>query len=41
VHVWEYVAADEATGEFSAIYARSWENVTGNETTFSMAFIFE
>ncbi len=41
VHVWEYIAADEGNGEFSAIYARSWENVTGNETTFSMAFIIE
>ena len=41
VHIWEYIAADEGNGEFSAIYARSWENVTGNETTFSMAFIIE
>ncbi|KUK61653.1 MAG: putative pprotein [Methanoculleus marisnigri] len=41
VHVWEYLAAETGTGEFSAIYTRSWENVTGNETTFSMAFTIE
>lgn len=41
VHIWEYVAADEGAGEFSAVYMRSWENMTGNETTFSMAFTIE
>ncbi|KAF5049810.1 Chagasin family peptidase inhibitor I42 [anaerobic digester metagenome] len=41
VHVWEYVAAEEGAGEFSAIYKRPWEETTGNETTFSMAFIIE
>lgn len=41
VHVWEYIAAEKGTGEFSAIYTRSWENVTGNETAFSMAFTIE
>ncbi|WP_332449073.1 protease inhibitor I42 family protein [Methanoculleus sp.] len=41
VHVWEYIAAEKGNGEFSAIYARPWENVTGNETSFSMAFIIE
>ncbi|WP_292365477.1 MULTISPECIES: protease inhibitor I42 family protein [unclassified Methanoculleus] len=41
VHVWEYLAAEEGTGEFSAIYKRPWENETGDETTFSMAFVIE
>ncbi|MCK9306606.1 MAG: protease inhibitor I42 family protein [Methanoculleus sp.] len=41
VHIWEYIAAEKGTGEFSAIYTRSWENVTGNETAFSMAFTIE
>ncbi len=38
VHVWEYVAAEKGSAEFSAIYKRPWENVTGTEDTFSMAF---
>ncbi|WP_292518536.1 protease inhibitor I42 family protein [Methanoculleus sp.] len=41
VHIWEYIAADEGDAEFSAVYMRSWENMTGNETTFSMAFVIE
>jgi inhibitor of cysteine peptidase len=41
VHVWEYIAAEKGSGEFSAIYMRSWENITGNETAFSMAFTIE
>ncbi|MCK9297415.1 MAG: protease inhibitor I42 family protein [Methanoculleus sp.] len=41
VHVWEYTAAEEGSGEFSAIYKRSWEETIGNETTFSMAFVIE
>lgn len=41
VHVWEYIAAGEGAGEFSAIYKRPWEEATGNETTFSMAFVIE
>lgn len=41
VHVWEYIAAEKGSAEFSAVYMRSWENVTGNETTFSMAFTIE
>jgi len=41
VHVWEYIAAEAGNGEFSAVYMRPWENVTGNETTFSMAFTIE
>jgi inhibitor of cysteine peptidase len=31
----------KGTGEFSAIYRRPWENVTGNETAFSMTFTIE
>ena len=41
VHIWEYTAAEPGAAEFSAIYMRPWENVTGNETTFSMAFTIE
>ncbi|MDD3857060.1 MAG: protease inhibitor I42 family protein [Methanoculleus sp.] len=41
VHVWEYTAAESGAAEFSAIYKRSWEETTGNETTFSMAFTIE
>lgn len=41
VHEWQYLAAEKGTGEFSAIYRWPWENVTGNETTFSMAFTIE
>ncbi len=41
VHVWEYLAAEEGSAEFSAVYKRPWENVTGDETTFSMAFTIE
>ena len=41
VHEWQYLAAEKGTAEFSAIYKRSWENVTENETTFAMAFTIE
>lgn len=41
VHVWEYIAAETGAAEFSAIYMQPWMNVTGNETTFSMAFTIE
>jgi inhibitor of cysteine peptidase len=39
VHRWQYVAAEPGSAEFIAIYWRPWEEVTGNETTFSMDFI--
>jgi len=39
VHQWQYVAAEPGSAEFIAIYWRPWEEVTGNETTFSMDFI--
>jgi len=41
VHVWQYLAAEGGTAEFSAIYKRPWEETTGNETAFSMAFTIE
>ncbi|MCK9277218.1 MAG: protease inhibitor I42 family protein [Methanoculleus sp.] len=41
VHEWQYLAAEKGAAEFSAIYKRPWENVTGNETTFAMAFTIE
>jgi inhibitor of cysteine peptidase len=33
---WVIVAKDLGDQKFSAIYRRSWENVTGNETTYSV-----
>jgi inhibitor of cysteine peptidase len=41
VHIWEYIAAEKGNAEFSAVYMRSWENITGNETAFSMMFTVE
>ena len=41
VHVWQYLAAEKGNAEFSAIYKRPWEETTGNETTFSLAFTIE
>jgi inhibitor of cysteine peptidase len=32
---WVVLANDPGTQEFSAIYRRSWEPVTGNETAYS------
>ena len=40
-HEWRYLAAEKGDAGFSAIYKRPWEDVTGNETTFSMAFTLE
>jgi len=33
---WVIVAKDLGDQKFSAMYRRSWENVTGNETTYSV-----
>lgn len=41
VHEWQYLAAEKGSADFSAIYQRPWENVTGTEDTFSMAFTIE
>ncbi|NLA39502.1 MAG: protease inhibitor I42 family protein [Methanomicrobiales archaeon] len=41
VHEWQYIAAEKGTGEFSAIYWQPWENVTGDETAFSITFTIE
>lgn len=40
-HEWRYLAAEKGDAGFSAIYKRPWEETTGNETTFSMAFTIE
>jgi len=40
-HEWRYLAAEKGDAEFSAIYKRPWEETTGNETTFSLAFTIE
>lgn len=36
VHEWTLKAASEGNYQINAIYKRSWENVTGEEDTFSM-----
>jgi inhibitor of cysteine peptidase len=33
---WVIVAKDPGDQKFSAVYKRSWEQVTGNETTYSV-----
>jgi inhibitor of cysteine peptidase len=33
---WVIVARDLGDQKFSAVYRRSWENITGNETTYSV-----
>lgn len=40
-HVWQYLAAEPGAAGFTAVYKRPWEETTGNETTFSMAFTIE
>ena len=39
VHTWDMKAVRTGTEEVKAVYRRSWEPVTGNETTFSMTVI--
>jgi len=36
IHTWTILAKDLGTQKFSAIYRRSWEPVSGNETAFSV-----
>lgn len=36
VHTWVILAKDTGSQKFSAIYLRSWEPVTGNETSFAI-----
>jgi len=38
-HLWEIKGVQTGTQGIKAIYMRSWEPVTGNETTFSMTVI--
>jgi len=39
VHSWDMKAVQPGTQEIKATYMRSWEPVTGNETTFTMNVI--
>lgn len=39
IHEWELQAGSEGTYEISAIYKRPWEDITGEEDTFSMTVI--
>ncbi len=38
-HVWEISATAKGEQKINAVYMRSWEPVTGNETSFSMTVI--
>lgn len=40
-HIWEIHAAASGQQAINAVYKRSWEPVTGNETTFMMTVIVE
>lgn len=39
VHTWDMKAVQTGIQDIKAVYKRSWEPVTGNETTFSMTVI--
>jgi inhibitor of cysteine peptidase len=39
VRAWDMQAVQPGTQEIKAVYMRSWEQVTGNETMFSMTVI--
>lgn len=39
VHSWDLKAVQAGKQEINAIYMRSWEPLTGNETTFTMTVI--
>jgi inhibitor of cysteine peptidase len=39
--IWEMGAAGTGTQTIHAVYMRSWEPVTGNETAFSMTVIVQ
>ena len=41
MHEWQYIAPESGTAEFSAIYWRPWEGVTGDETAFKVGFAIE
>jgi len=38
---WVIIAKDTGDQKFSAIYQRSWENVTGNETNYAVTIRVE
>ncbi|MDD1702984.1 MAG: protease inhibitor I42 family protein [Methanoregula sp.] len=40
-HTWEITAEKTGTQKIQGIYMRPWENVTGNETTFTMTVIVQ
>ena len=40
-HLWDISATAKGTQNITAVYKRSWEPVTGNETAFSMTVIVE
>lgn len=40
-HVWEIVVDERGRQMIQAVYKRSWEPVTGNETTFRMTVLVE
>lgn len=40
-HSWDMVASETGTQTIHAVYRRSWETVTGNETAFDMTVIVQ
>jgi inhibitor of cysteine peptidase len=41
IHIWEITADDPGQQQIQAAYKRSWEPVTGNETSFRMWIVVE
>ena len=39
IRSWDMATVQEGTQQIRAIYMRSWEPITGNETTFSMTVV--
>ncbi len=40
-HTWDMVASETGTQTIHAVYRRSWEPITGNETAFDMTVIVQ
>jgi inhibitor of cysteine peptidase len=41
IHSWDIVASETGTQTIHAVYGRSWEPITGNETAFDMTVIVQ
>ena len=40
-HTWDISATAKGDQKITAVYRRSWETVTGNETSFSMTVVVQ